>query len=69
MTARKWDLFAAELVDTRANQRRQHHTEPCVYCSKPTRAVSRICCDHDDLPALEVEATLDQLVQESERVE
>ncbi len=61
-----WNMYAAELVDTRRNERIKERLQPCIYCSKPTRAISRVCLDHDDLPAPEVEATLDEMEQRAD---
>ncbi len=48
-----WNVFAAELADTARSGYKARPYAPCVYCGKPTRALSRVCLDHDDLPALE----------------
>ncbi len=65
--SRGWDMFAAEYADTRRGGKDARRKQPCVYCGNPTKALSRVCCDHDDLPAREVDAALDVVVSEHER--
>jgi hypothetical protein len=50
---RKWDEFRAEYADTVRSAQSARKQRPCKYCGKMTRALSRICCDHEDLPAFE----------------
>ncbi len=61
-----WDVFAAELADTARSSQYARETNPCVYCGRMTKALSRVCCDHDDLPALEVDALVDEMEVERE---
>lgn len=49
----KWDPVRAEYADTKKAQRERRRLQHCIYCGKLTRATSRICCDHEDLPAFE----------------
>ncbi len=65
--AELWDVLAAELADTARSSYYSRETNPCVYCGRMTKAVSRVCCDHDDLPALEVDAAVDELEVAHER--
>ncbi len=60
-TSQGWDVFAAELADTMRGSKDARRKQPCVYCGKPTKALSRVCCDHEDLPAHEVEALLEEI--------
>lgn len=51
-----WDVFAAELSDTRRGAKEARPKQPCIYCGKPTKAISRVCLDHDDLIELDPQA-------------
>ncbi len=48
-----WDMFAAELVDTRQHNRQLATWKRCAYCGARTMAVSGVCTAHDDLIALD----------------
>lgn len=57
-----WDRLAVELADVREAERARHTKQPCIYCGRPTKALSRACTDHTDLPNLEAEPTIDRLL-------
>jgi hypothetical protein len=65
MKAMAWDMFLAELADTARAENKPRR--PCIYCGRLTKAISSVCLDHDDLPACEVDAVLDELAHEHER--
>ncbi len=50
---RPWNPFYAALLDENEEALRKRERRPCVYCGKPTTALSRVCLDHDDLPVLD----------------
>ena len=50
---RRWDEIRAEYADVRRNTQYARRLRPCIYCGTPTRALSQICCAHEDLPAFE----------------
>ncbi len=47
---RPWDMFAAEFSDTQRGDKSARQKLPCVYCGHPTKALSRVCLAHSDLP-------------------
>ncbi len=53
MTVAQWDMFAAELADTARAQLSARPYQECIFCGQPTKALSRVCLDHDDLPDLD----------------
>lgn len=53
-----WNVLSAELRDVLELSRLEAARKTkCLYCEKETSALSGVCCDHSDLPALEVDET------------
>lgn len=44
-----WDRYLAEYGDVLQAVRLEQRRQPCKLCGFPTRALSGICCAHDDL--------------------
>jgi len=49
----QWDVFLAEYADTRRASQHAKPARPCVYCGTLTRALSQVCCAHEDLIELD----------------
>ncbi len=54
----KWDVYAAELADTARSSVKARPFHDCIYCGRPTRALSPVCGFHRDLPNLEADISM-----------
>lgn len=65
---RRWDESRAEYADVRRSAPHNRKLRPCIYCGAMTRAVSQICCNHEDLPAFEGRDLLSRPERESDHL-
>lgn len=49
----KWDILLGELGDVLEATPYRKPKRPCIFCGRSTRALSGVCPDHADLPALD----------------